>query len=227
MVECITLFGISDHSDFSRSSGLSESLLLSCLDDFLVLHDFIVELDLWDGRDPFAKIQLSLPPLDSASVMLRDWPCPGHSPLVCFACRWKSSSLVCRWLCSCLACCWLCSSACRWLCSSACCWLCSSLLFSFSLQIFVFFSLSSYSCCFPSIFSPLARWLWCRLGFSPLAPWLWFLLRFSLTTGFLAVVPSELLLQSHFVVGYDSVARFWLPPAALLSVASFVINGSR
>ena len=34
----------------------------------------------------------------------------------------------------------------------------------------------------------------------------------SLTTGSLAVVPSVLLLQSHFVVSYDSVARFWLHP---------------
>ena len=36
------------------------SLLLSCLDDFLVLHDILVEVDLWDGRDPFDKLQLSL-----------------------------------------------------------------------------------------------------------------------------------------------------------------------
>ena len=48
-----------------------------------------------------------------------------------------------------------------------------------------------------------------------------------LTTGSLAVVPSVLLLQSYFVVGYDSVVRFWLPPISLLSVAPFVIDGSR
>ena len=46
------------------SSGLSESLLLSCLDVFLVLHDFLVEVDLLDGRDPFVKLQLALPLLD-------------------------------------------------------------------------------------------------------------------------------------------------------------------
>ena len=46
-----------------------------------------------------------------------------------------------------------------------------------------------------SSFSPQARWF--RLGFSPLAPWLWFRRCFFS--------------QSHFVVGYDSVARFWLP----------------
>ena len=42
-------------------------------------------------------------------------------------------------------------------------------------------------------------------SFLPLAPRLWFLLRFFLTTCSLAVVPSVLLLQSHFVVSYDSV----------------------
>ena len=42
----------------------------------------------------------------------------------------------------------------------------------------------------------------------------------SLFTGSLAVVSSVLLSQSHFVVGYDSVARFWLPPTSLLSVCA-------
>ena len=46
-----------------------------------------------------------------------------------------------------------------------------------------------------------------------------FLFSDSLTTGFLAVVPSVLLLQSHFVVVYDSVVRFWLLPAPLLNIA--------
>ena len=50
-------------------------------------------------------------------------------------------------------------SACRWLCSSACCWLCSSRFFSSLLQIFVFFSLSSYPCCFTSFFSSFHHWL--------------------------------------------------------------------
>ena len=47
-----------------------------------------------------------------------------------------------------------------------------------------------------------------------------------LTTCSLAVVPWVLLLQSLFVAGYDSVVLFWLPPQSLLSVASFVIDGS-
>ena len=69
----------------------------------------------------------------------RTSPCLGRSPLVCFACRW--------------------------LCSSACCWLCSSASCSSSLQFcLLFFSLSSYSCCFTSFLSPQARWLWFRVS---------------------------------------------------------------
>ena len=49
----------------------------------------------------------------------------------------------------------------------------------------------------------------------------------SLTTGSLAVVPSVLFLQSHCVVVYDSVVRFWLLPTPLLSIAPFVIDGLR
>ena len=67
----------------------------------------------------------------------------------------------CCWLCSCLACCWLCSSRCL----------------SSSLQIFVFFSLSSYACCFT--FPSHHLLLGCgSVGDSlpPLALWLWFLL---------------------------------------------------
>ena len=105
-------------------------------------------------------------------------PCLGHSPLVCFACRW---------LCSSSACCWLCSSACCWHCSSACCWHCSSRFFSSYLPFWTtercsasasslrctYFSLSSYPCCFTPFFffSPLTLWLWFRLGLSPLAHW--------------------------------------------------------
>ena len=48
-----------------------------------------------------------------------------------------------------------------------------------------------------------------------------------LTTDSLAVVPSVLLFQSHIVVGYDSLDRLWLPPTSQLSVAPFVIDGSR
>ena len=151
-----------------------------------LLHDFLVEVDLWNGRDYFVKLQVSLPLLDICigSWMLGDWlaaafpcgvsprtsPCLGR-PLVCFACRWLCSSLDCCWLCSCFACCWLCSSA--------CCWLCSSRFFSSSLQIFMFFSLSLCPCCFTFLFS----------FFSPRAR------------------SSVFLPQSHLVVGYDSVAR--------------------
>ena len=133
----------------------------------------------------------------------RTSPCLGRSPLVRFACRWLCSYL-----------------ACRWLCSFACCWLCSSRFFSSLLQIFVFFSLSSYFRGFASFFSPQAHWLWFRLGFSPLAPWLWFLLCFFLTTGSLAVVPSVLLVSTPWLVS-------GFPPTSLLSLAPFVIDGSR
>ena len=62
----------------------------------------------------------------------------------------------------------------------------------------MFFTLSSYLCCFISFFSPLARWPWFCIGFSPLAPWLWFLLYFSFTTGSLAVAFVSDPLQKHF-----------------------------
>ena len=100
------------------------------------------------------------------------------------------------------ACRWLCSSlACCWLCSCACCWLCSSRFFSTLLQVF------------DVILAVLVPVL------------LYFVL---LTTCSLAVVPLLILSPlAHFVVGCDSVARFWLPPTSLLSVAPFVIDGSR
>ena len=71
---------------------------------------------------------------------------------------------------------WFALPACCWLCSSACCWLCSFRFFSSSLQIFVFFSLSSYPCC------------------------LFFIL---LATGSLAVVPS-VILSHHWLFGCGS-----------------------
>ena len=48
---------------------------MSCLDDFLALDGFLVEVDLWDGLDHFAVFQLVLPLLDICigSWMLRDW----------------------------------------------------------------------------------------------------------------------------------------------------------
>ena len=105
----------------------------------------------------------------------RTSPCLGRSPLVC---------LACGWLCSCLAC-WLCSSACCWLCSSRFFFVISPLLDDLALLCerivaSMYFSLSSYPCCFTSFFlSPLTLWLWFCLGFSPLAPLQWLCLGFS------------------------------------------------
>ena len=61
--------------------------------------------------------------------------------------------------------------------------------------------------------------------FSVLVPLLLYFV--LLATSSLAVVPSVLLLQSHLVVGYDSVVLFSLPPTSQLSVEPFVIDGSR
>ena len=72
--------------------------------------------------------------------------------------------------------------ACRGLCSSAGWWLCSSRFFSSSLQIFLFFSLSSYPCCFTSCF--------------------------FLTTGSLAVVPSVFLSHHWLFVCGSACASF-------------------
>ena len=76
-------------------------------------------------------------------VSPRTSPCLGRRPLICFACRWLCSSLACCWLLSC----------------SASSWLFPSRFFSSSLEIFVFFSLSSYPCCFTSFFSSFHHWL--------------------------------------------------------------------
>ena len=101
-------------------------MLLSCRDDFLVLHDFLVEVNLRDSRDHFVKLQRVLPLLDIwgwltgwiAAGHLHRWldgllqpysvlctsprtsPYLGRSPLVCFACRWLCYSLSCCWPCS-------------------------------------------------------------------------------------------------------------------------------
>ena len=122
--ECVAIFWISD----LWSVIFTVFCFLSCRDDLLVLHDFLVEVNLWDSRDLFVKLQLVLPLLNIwdwlagwiAAGHLHRWldgllqpysvlctsprisPCLGRSPLDCFACCWPSS---------CLACCWLCSSA--------------------------------------------------------------------------------------------------------------------
>ena len=125
--------------------------------------------------------------------MLRDWLAAAFLwsvlrivlRLVSVAVLWFVR-FACCWLCSSLACRWLCSClACRWPCSClACRWLCSSQFFSSLLQIFVVLV---------AVFVPE-------------------LLYFTLlATGSLTVVPSVillLLLQSHFVVDYDSVVHF-------------------
>ena len=63
------MFSISDLWDLHGLLDF-ESLLLSCV----WIHDFLVEVDLWDGRDHFVKLQLSLPLLDICigSQMLQD-----------------------------------------------------------------------------------------------------------------------------------------------------------
>ena len=99
------------------------------------------------------------------------------------------------------------SFACLWLCSSLALLLsCLLLGLLFCLLLALFFCLLLallFSVLF--IFAPDLRVLLAVLV--PLL--LYFVL---LATGSLAVVPSVVLLQSHFVVGHDSVARFWLPP---------------
>ena len=74
----------------------------------LILHGFLVEADVWDGRDHFAKLQLVLPLLDIWDWLAAAFLCTVlllvlrlvsvRSPLVRFACRWLCSSLACCWL---------------------------------------------------------------------------------------------------------------------------------
>ena len=172
--------------------------LLSCLDDPLALHDFLVEVDLWDFRDPFFKLQLFLivlPLLDICigSWMLRDWPADcSFSSVMYFPSYFSLSrsqsfgllSLLLALLFSCSA---LLGSFHHFSPSRRSALLCERIVAS------MFFSLSLYPCCSFIIFSPLARRLWFSLGFSPLAPWLWLRLYLSLTTGFLAVALSLIL----------------------------------
>ena len=70
----------------------------------LILHGFLVEADVWDGRDHFAKLQLVLPLLDIWDWLAAAFLCTVlllvlrlvsvRSPLVRFACRWLCSSLA-------------------------------------------------------------------------------------------------------------------------------------
>ena len=54
--------------------GLSVSLFLTCLDDLLVLHDFLVEVDLCDGRITSSSFSSHcLLDICIGPQMLRDW----------------------------------------------------------------------------------------------------------------------------------------------------------
>ena len=174
------------------------SLLLSCLDDFLVLHDFLVEVDLRDGRDSFALPLLNIC-IAGCSFLLycvspRTSPCLGRSPSVCFAGRWLCSFLACLWLCS-LASRWLCSSGCLWRCSSACCWLCSSCLLS-ALLLSVLFIFAPDLCVLLAVLVPLL---------------LYFVL---VTTASLAVVLSRI--SHHLLLGCGSFGVSPFPQALWL-----------
>ena len=187
--------------DLRSSFDLSVSHLGVLLHGETLLHGFHVEVDRWDGRDNFAKLQLTLPLLDICigSCVLRGtgWLqlssvvfflvlrlCLGRNPLVRFACRWLCSScLPLAMLLSCLL-----------------------LAMLFCLLLAMLFSVLF-------IIAPDHR---CSSRAVLVLLLLYFIL---LTTCSLAVVPSLLPLQSHFVVVCDSVVRFWLLPTPLLSIA--------
>ena len=230
----------------------------------LVLHGFFVEVDLWDGRGHFAKLQFVLPLLDICfrSWMLRDWLAAAFLCGV-FLIVLRLVSVVVLWfalpalamllsclplLCSCLVLLLAMLLSCLPLaarvlfavgftallpavgfCSSACCWLCSSRFFSSFSRSSMVFSRGPRTLV-ALLHSSRHRLVGCG---SVCASHHWLVGCGSVsdgslavvpsvilfTTGSLAVVPSVLLLQSHIVVGYDSVARFWHHPTPPLSVA--------
>ena len=65
------------------------------------LHGFLVEVDLWNSRDPFVKFELVLHLLDIWDWLAAAFLCgvlllllrlvAVRSPLVCFACYWLCS----------------------------------------------------------------------------------------------------------------------------------------
>ena len=149
---------------------------------FLVLHDFIVEVDIWDGHDHFALPLLDICIAGCSFLLYR--VSPRTSPCLMLFCL----------LLALLFCLLLALLFCLLLALLFC--LLSAVLFSVERcsASASSFSLSSYPCCFTSSFSPQARWQWCCLGFSPRAPWLW---------RFLILSPLALWLWC-----YNSVARF-------------------
>ena len=167
-----------------------------------MLHGPLVEVDLWESLVHFVKLQLVLPLLNICigSWMLRDWLAAAFLCTVFLLVLRLVSVEVLLFALPAVGYALLLPAVGSALCLARC-WLCHSLFISSLLQIFVFFSLSSYQCCFTSFFSSFHHWLvglWSCLGFSPLAPWLWFRLCFFF--------------RVTFVVCYDSVARFWLTP---------------
>ena len=71
-------------------------VLLHAETQVLVLHGFVVEVDLWDGRDHFAKLQVILPLLDILHRFL-DASGTGRlqlSSVMCFSSYFALSSVV-------------------------------------------------------------------------------------------------------------------------------------
>ena len=172
----------------------------------LVLHGFHVEVDRWDGLKHFAKLPLILLLLYICigSWMLRDWLAAAFLCEV-FLIVLRLVSVVVLWFA-------LPAVGCAFLLPAV----------SFALLPAVGFALlgsfhhgsrsSMFFSCGPrtlvAILQHFHHWL---AGCGSVSD--------SLTTGSLAVVPSVLFLQSHYVVVYDSVVRFWLLPTPLLSIA--------
>ena len=91
--ECVAMFWISDlWSAIFTVFWTFLNLCFSCRDDFLVLHGFLVEVNLWDSRDLFVKIQLVLPLLNIWD-WLADWMdcCCTSASLI----GWVAAPLLC------------------------------------------------------------------------------------------------------------------------------------
>ena len=206
-----------------------------------MLHGFLVEVDLWDGRGRFSKLPFLLPLLDICigSWMLRYWLAAAFLcdvlrivlRLVSIAILWFASPAVGFALLPAVGSCSSASAVGFALVLPAVGFallpavgfaLLPAVGFALSVHLIilqisnVLLARSSYPCCILHSMGSLA-----------VVPSL------ILTTGSLAVVssagvPSVLLLQSHFVAVYDSVVRFWLLSNTTHSaLRHFVIDGSR